>query len=717
MKPALKSRLRVASYHALLLCGSMLMACACQAGTAEGHMPANHLMHETSPYLQQHARNPVDWYPWGEAAFEKARHEDKPVLLSIGYSTCHWCHIMEEESFSDPEVGRVLNESFVAIKVDREERPDIDQVYMRAAQMMTGSGGWPLNIMMTPDKRPFFAATYLPRRSRFGRIGLIELVRRVHELWMHDRTRLLESTDQLVAALKQLNGTDAGPVRLSPNIIDRTFEELSRSYDGAHGGFGQAPKFPGPHKLLFLLRYWHQTGEQRALDMVEKTLTAMREGGIFDQLGFGFHRYATDARWLLPHFEKMLYDQAMLVTAYAEAFQATGKQAYGETARDVVSYVLRDMRAPDGAFYSAEDADSGGEEGRYYIWTEREFEDVLGGEDAHFAARVFGLTPDGNVRDETTGMKAGANVLYLASAPTSHADKLRMAHACRKLLAAREQRARPFRDDKILTDWNGMMIAALAIAARALHMPEYAQAAGQAADFILRHLRRKDGRLWHRYRDGNAGLEAHLDDYAFLVWGLLELYETGFETKYLQAALALNGTMLAHFRAPDGGLYFAADDAEGLLVRLKDGGDGAIPSGNSIAMMNLIRLAHLTGNMDLEQRAFAIVRAFSGAVAHMPSAFAHMMSAFMYAEHHGYEVLLAGDRDSPGGRAMLRAVRRHYMPNKVVLWQSAELEKLAPYTKGQTAMGGRVTAYVCEHFRCNRPVTDPGQLLALLDTP
>jgi len=683
----------------------------------EGHMSANHLIHESSPYLRQHAHNPVDWYPWGKEAFEKARREDKPILISIGYSTCHWCHVMEEESYADAEVGRVLNEMFVAIKVDREERPDIDQVYMRAAQMMTGTAGWPLNILMTPDKRPFFAATYLPRHTRFGRIGLIELARRVHELWMHDRARLLEPADQIVAALKRLDGTDTAPGQLSPNITDRAFEELSRAYDRAHGGFGQAPKFPGPHKLLFLLRYWHQTGRQEALDMVLETLTAMRVGGVFDQLDFGFHRYSTDARWLLPHFEKMLYDQAMLVTAYAEAFQATGKQAYGETVREVISYVLRDMRAPVGAFYSAKDADSEGEEGRYYVWTEKEFEDVLGRDDARFATRVFGLTRDGNVRDEATGMRTGTNVLYLASAPVSDTDRQRLVRVRRKLLAARERRVHPFRDDKILTDWNGMMIAALAIAARDLHMPEYAQAAAQAADFILTHLRRNDGRLWHRYRDGSAGLDAHLDDYAFLVWGLLELYETGFDAKYLQAALALNATMLAHFRAPGGGLYFTADDAEGLLVRLKDGDDGAIPSGNSVAMMNLIRLARMTGNTELEKQAAGIIRAFSEEVERMPSAFAHMMSAYMYAERRSYEVVLAGDRDSDEGRAMLRAINGHFVPNKVVLWQSKMLARLAPYTREQTAVDGKVTAYICENYHCNRPITDPEQALALLEGP
>jgi len=678
-------------------------------------MQSNHLIHESSPYLLQHAHNPVNWYPWGEEVFARAKREDKPILLSIGYSTCHWCHVMEEESYSSPEVGKVLNKAFIAIKVDREERPDIDQVYMQAAQMMTGSGGWPLNILMTPDKQPFFAATYLPRHTRFGRIGLVELAGRVHDLWQHDRTKLLQPVSQLEDALTRMNHAESDNTAPDKRIIAGAYQELDHTFDAKHGGFGGAPKFPSAQNLLFLLRYWHQTGDKKALVMMEKTLTAMRAGGMFDQIGFGFHRYSTDNHWLLPHFEKMLYDQAMLIIAYAEAYQATGKTEYAETVREIIAYVLRDMRSAQGGFYSAEDADSEGVEGKFYVWTEKEMVSVLGKDDAVFAASVFGVTADGNIHDEATGQQTGANnVLHMAHTPVSGQDKVRLEHIRKKLFAVREKRVHPFRDDKILTDWNGIMIAALAIAGRKLNEPAYTRAARKAADFLLLHLRKKDGRLLHRFRKGNAGIMAKLDDYTFLVWGLIELYETDFDVQDLQTAMGLNTDMLKHFSAPQGGLYFTADDAQALLVRPMTAYDSAIPSGNSVAMMNLIRLARMTGDTELEQRAAGIIGAFSQEVTRLPSAFTYMMSAFMFAEDHSYEVVLAGNRASVDGKAMLHAIRKRFIPNKVVLWQNGQLAKLAPYTAKQKALGGKATAYVCENFQCNLPVTDPEQALKLL---
>ncbi len=707
------------SLFAMLLSLPMLTTAA--SLTAMEYPPiSNHLAGQVSPYLLQHAHNPVNWYPWGEEAFAKARREDKPILLSIGYSTCHWCHVMEEESFSDSEVGRVLNENVIAIKVDREERPDIDQVYMQAAQMMGVHGGWPLNILMTYDKRPFFAATYLPKHSRFGRIGLIELIQQVGKLWQTDRARVLTPAGQLAEAMASMQATanaatTSGGKRaaIPADFSAQVFNGLNESFDAQYGGFGDAPKFPSPHKLLFLLRYWHNSGDKKALEMVEKTLTAMRAGGIFDQLGYGFHRYSTDGEWLLPHFEKMLSDQAMLLMAYAETYQATGKPEFAATAREIADYVQRVMQAPEGGFYSAEDADSDGEEGRFYMWRLDELNVLLGKDDAAFAAKVFAMTAAGNIRDEATGKQTGANVLHLAQAPKTAADKARLERIRIKLFDAREKRIHPFRDDKILTDWNGLMIAALSIAARALDEPAYAKSAATASDFILRNLHGKK-RLLHRYRAGKSGIKAHLDDYAFLIWGLLELYETDLNPAYLQSASELNSEMLAHFSSPGGAFYFTADDGEALPIRPLDAYDGALPSGNSVAMMNLLRLARMTGNTLLEEQAANIAAAFGEDISRASSAFIWMAAAYMRATTPGFEIVLAGDRHAPKAKKMLRALRTRFLPDHVLLWSDETVNELAPYTKGQQAIGGQVTAYVCQNFQCNLPTTDVAKLLGML---
>ncbi len=684
---------------------------------------ANHLIHETSPYLLQHAHNPVDWHPWGEEAFALARAEDKPILLSIGYSTCHWCHVMEEESFSDPEVSRALNATFVAIKVDREERPDIDAVYMQAAQMLTGAGGWPLNVLLTPEGKPFYAFTYLPKHARFGRPGLLELTARVRELWRRDRSRLLRSAEQLADALRDVNaGSEAdreaegAAKQPSVDVVRQARDELARSFDAVHGGFGDAPKFPSPHKLLFLLRWQAEHHDAEALEMARRTLAAMRAGGIHDQLGGGFHRYATDARWLLPHFEKMLPDQAMLLMAFAEAFHATGEAAMAETARDVAGFVLREMRDARGGFHSALDADSEGGEGRFYMWTMAELEQALGREDAAFAARVFGVTTEGNVAEEATGRKTGANVLYLAHPPADEAGRKRLAGIRKRLLAAREQRPRPFRDDKVLTDWNGLMIAALARAARTLDEPAWANAAARAADFVLGNLRDADGRLLHRWRAGQAGIPGMLDDYAFLIWGLIELYETDFDARWLDAAVTLARRMDADFSAANGAFY-AARAASRLPARPVEAFDGAQPSGNSAAMMDLLRLARLTGDAAWERRASRVASAFAERMAAMPSAFAWLAAGLLFAESPGYEIVLAGPREGAEADAMLAAVRAPYLPHAVVLWRDAASERLAPYARAQKPLNGRVTAYICRDFQCNQPTTDPAEVRRLLKSP
>jgi len=689
----------------------------------------NHLINETSPYLLQHAHNPVDWYPWGPEAFERAQRENKPIFLSIGYSTCHWCHVMAHESFEHPEVARLMNEAFVSIKVDREERPDIDNVYMSACQVMTGSGGWPLSILMTPDKKPFFAATYIPRESRFGLIGMMELIPHIRELWATRRGEALNLSNEIATIIQQTSQNTPGK-KLDEATLELAYEQLAKRFDGQHAGFGSAPKFPTPHNLLFLLRYWKRGGNQAALDMVEKTLQTMRRGGIYDHIGFGFHRYSTDSQWLVPHFEKMLYDQAMLAMAYTEAYQATGTEDYGKTAREIFTYVLRDMTAPEGGFHSAEDADSEGEEGKFYLWTQEEVLQVLGNEEADFVAKVFNIEKDGNFAEQATRRKSGVNILHLRKTFGELASDLNLSQQDlqthlevirQELFAYREKRVHPMKDDKILADWNGLMVAALAKGAQAFDEPEYAEAACRAADFILENMRKPDGRLWHRYRDGQAGVQANLDDYAFLVWGLIELYEAIFNARHLEVAIELTGDMVRHFWDEDGGgLYLTPDDGESLLVRKKEIYDGAIPSGNSVAMLNLLRLGRMTATSDLEEKAARIGSSFSGSVKQSPSAYTQLMVALDFGIGPCYEVVIAGKARAKDTKAMVKALRTRFLPNKVVILnpgerESPEIAKLAEFTKNQSSIDGRATAYVCMNYNCKLPTTDIGKMLQLLN--
>jgi uncharacterized protein YyaL (SSP411 family) len=636
---------------------------------------------------------------------------------------------MAHESFEDPEVARLMNDAFISIKVDREERPDLDNLYITVCQMMTGSGGWPLTIIMTPDKKPFFAGTYFPKESRFGRIGMLDLAPRIKEIWMKQRDEVVKSADQITAALQQYSHEAPGE-ELGEPTLRTVFEQLVQRFDEQHGGFGNAPKFPTPHNLLFLLRYWRRTGNEKALLMVEKTLHAMRRGGIYDHIGFGFHRYSTDPIWLVPHFEKMLYDQALLAMAYTEAYQARAKGEYNETARQVFSYVLREMRAPTGAFYSAEDADSEGEEGKFYLWRAEEIHQILSAEEANLTIKAFTVEKGGNFNEEATGKRRGRNILHVKSTFSEIASelkvpeqqlKMRLQNAREKLFAAREKRIHPHKDDKILTDWNGLMIAALAKGARVLDEPHYAEAAKQALDFILEHMRNPDGRLLHRYRDGHAALPANVDDYAFLIWGMIELYETTFEVRYLQTALSLNDDLLKHFWDDKaGGFYFTADDAEKLLVRQKDIYDGAIPSGNSVAALNLLRLGRITANTNFEEKAVKIGRAFSTPVNQSPSAYTQLMVAVDFAVGPSYEVVIAGNSGAEDTKAMVRTLRTHFVPNKIVLLRPSEKEspdiiRLAEYTKYQPSIDGKATAYVCLNYHCKLPTTDRGKMLELLD--
>jgi uncharacterized protein len=688
----------------------------------------NRLTHEKSPYLLQHKHNPVDWYAWGPEAFEKARKENKPIFLSIGYSTCHWCHVMAHESFEDPEVARLLNEVFVCIKVDREERPDIDNIYMRVCQMMTGSGGWPLTIFMTPDKKPFFAGTYIPKESRFGRLGMLELIPRIKEVWQSKHEEILKSADQITAGLNQLSVNSVG-TELNESTLRTAFEQLGSRFDGQYGGFASAPKFPTPHNILFLLRYWQSTGDEKALRMVEKTLQAMRDGGIYDHVGFGFHRYSTDPEWLVPHYEKMLYDQAMLAMAYIEAFQATAKIEYGETAKEIFSYVLRDMSDQMGGFYSAEDADSEGVEGKFYIWTEDEVRQILEGEEADLIISMFNIEKTGNFKEEATAKSTGTNILHLKRPLTEIAVKMktsveglnkRIETARLKLFTYRNKRIHPHKDDKILTDWNGLMIAALAKGAQVCNEPRYADAAGRAIDFILKTMRRQDGRLLHRYRDGQAAVLANVDDYAFLIWGLLEIYEATFDTKYLKTALDLNKELIKYFWDEQrGGFYFTADDAEELIVRQKEIYDGAVPSGNSVAMLNLLRLSRITADSDLEKKAIKIMLAFSSDVMNVPSGYTQLMVALGFGIGPSYEIVIVGNPEAKDTKDMLNALRRHFIPNKVVLLKpdnqgSPDITRIAEFTKDQSSIDGKATAYVCLDYACKMPTTDTEKMLELL---
>ncbi|OPY50307.1 MAG: hypothetical protein A4E49_02782 [Methanosaeta sp. PtaU1.Bin112] len=683
--------------------------------------PSNRLLSERSPYLLQHAHNPVDWYPWGEEAFAIAQKEDRPVFLSIGYSTCHWCHVMAHESFEDADVAALLNRAFICIKVDREERPDIDQIYMGFAQAMTGRGGWPLTIIMTADKKPFFAATYIPKTGLHGQAGMMQIIPKVQELWEKNREQLLDSADKIIDFIRGQSRPPAGAdaASLDETALDRGYEALSSIYDPQNGGFGTAPKFPSPHNLFFLLRYWKRTGDTHALQMVEETLQAMRQGGIYDHVGFGFHRYSTDARWLVPHFEKMLYDQALMAIAYTECFQATGKKEYGRTAGEILDYVLRDMTATQGAFFSAEDADSEGEEGKFYLWTAQELKESLDSEEFRLLIRIFDVYESGNFEKERNILRLRSSLEDAAAVLKISLPDLsaRMERLRSRLFLAREKRVHPLKDDKILTDWNGLMIAALARAAQA--MPgakgaEYGRAAIKAADFILQEMMTADGRLLHRYRNG-AGIAGNLDDYAFLIWGLLDLYETVFDARYLKSALKLNDAMLEHFWDRDqGGLFFSADDAEGLLLRKKEYYDGAIPSGNSIAMHNLLRLMHLSGRTELEEKAWELARGWARTSGQIMGA-SMLLCSLDYALGPASEVALLGSIEDVRIAEMLRAMRSHFLPNKsTMLVNGEEIREIVPFTRSLPLDGETTAAYVCTDHVCSLPVPGPKELMMLL---
>ncbi len=687
----------------------------------------NRLINEKSPYLLQHAYNPVDWYPWGEEAFAKARAEDKPIFLSIGYSTCHWCHVMEEESFENDSIAALMNRYFVCIKVDREERPDVDRVYMTALQSMGENGGWPMSMFLTPDLKPFFGGTYYPPESRYGRIGFPDLLRRIHEIWTTDRARVLDAANGVVSFLQQLPTTSRGGT-LTPAVLDRCFEQFQQMYDAEHGGFGGAPKFPRPVVLNFLLRYYHRTGNRDALKMAEHTLEKMASGGMYDHIGGGFHRYSVDADWRVPHFEKMLYDQAQLANAYLDLFLITGSKRYAAIARDVLEYVLRDMTDALGGFYSAEDADSPRPEspeqkgeGAFYVWTKKEILDALGKETGSVFCFHYGVEEDGNVAVDPQLEFTGRNILYVAhpiaeTAAAFHrteSDVVALLAAARKrLFELRARRPRPHLDDKILAGWNGLMISACARASQALGESRYLDAARASARFVLQKMvDPTTEKLRRRYREGEARFEAHLDDYAFVVAGLLDLYESDFDVYWLEQALRFTRTQLQIFWDEKGGGFFdTSGEDNSVLVRTKEHYDGAEPAGNSVAAMNLLRLYHITGDDSLRVKAEQILEAFSGALEKQPVVLPFMLCAYDFSQSKVKQIVIAGSVQDELTRQMLKHVQRRYLPNKIVLLLEpatrTRLETLSPFTRPLSAREGQAVAYVCEDYVCSLPTSE-----------
>ncbi len=680
----------------------------------------NRLAGEQSPYLLQHAHNPVDWFPWGEEAFAKARQEDKPVFLSIGYATCHWCHVMAHESFEDTLVASAINRDFVAIKVDREERPDLDAIYMGVCQALTGSGGWPLTVFLTPEARPFYAGTYFPPRTMMGRPGLLELLGQVARLWRDDRQRLLSTSEEITKSLQPKPAAAEADLDLA--VMEKAYWQLLHSFDAKRGGFGQAPKFPTPHHLDFLLRWQAREAGARGLEMVETTCAAMRAGGIFDHLGLGFARYAVDERWLVPHFEKMLYDQAQLAYAYLEAWQVSGRADFAQTAREIFTYVLRDLTDAEGGFYSAEDADSEGVEGLFYLWTPEQVHQVLGPELGELFCRYYDVTPAGNFEHGRSILHQRASVQAFAQNLGLNPEKLAqdLAQARQRLWQAREGRVHPLKDDKVLTAWNGLMIAALAKGYQALGEGAYLAAARRAAGFVLEQLSDDQGRLLRRWRSGQVSGPGFLEDYAFFIWGLIELHQADLDPAWLSQAARLCELACRLFEDQlHGGFFFTPHDGEELIARDKEAYDGATPSGNSVMAVNLLRLARLLARPEWERKAVKLLRAFAGPVRRQPMAYTHLLMALDLALGPSQELVLTGDPADPVVGEMLRLAQTGFGPRRVLLLlppgpAGEQVRQLAPFTRGMGPVRGRPAAYLCSGHACQRPLTDPAELKAAL---
>ena len=708
-------------------------------GTQEGaprYHYTNRLIHAKSPYLLLHAHNPVDWYAWGDEAFEKARKENKPIFLSIGYFTCHWCHVMEKESYSDPSVAAILNQFFVSVKVDREERPDIDRLYIAYVEATTGSAGWPLNVLLTPDRKPFFGGTYFPPDQ------LKSLLQKVADAWSKQHDSINQTAGRAAQQLIEIVSKQPPATGdLQPAILDQTYKQIASTYDATNGGFGGAPKFPRPVALCFLLRYFVRTEQRDALDMTLNTLRAMERGGLHDQLGGGFHRYSTGTTWLVPHFEKMLYDQAQLAIVYTEAYQITHDRFYADTTRNILDFALREMRQPRGGFASAEDADSRVDpgkpetsEGAFYIWTAKEIESVLSGQDAVVFEYAYGVESNGNVpaHQDIRGEMSGKNVLYEAHSTDETAKKFgltveqtaeRLTAGRKVLFEARSHRPQPPLDDKIVTAWNGLMISALARASQALDEPRYLQSAQTTTRFLETHLYdSKTGKLWRSYRAGGPSVDGFLDDYTELISGLLDLYQAGFDVQWLKWAVSLQEKQDQLFGGPkDGGYFDTGSSDPSLLSRTRESYDGAEPSPNSTAAMNLLRLTQFTDRAEWRDRAQKTLSAFAARLQSGPDAVPALVSALDFRLAQTKQILIAGDPTSQDTRELLRQVNTRFLPNKILLLADGgagqqQLARWLPFVAGAHRMKDRATAYVCENYICKLPTSDPQMMARLLDT-
>lgn len=669
---------------------------------------ANRLANEKSPYLLQHAPNPVDWYPWGDEAFNRAKLENKPIFLSIGYSTCHWCHVMEKESFESNDTAEVLNRAYISIKVDREERPDIDEIYMNVCTALTGSGGWPLTIIMTPDQKPFFAATYIPKNSKMGMQGLISILETIEMQWKNSKDELLDLGSKIVTTLTDSHNFQAK--ELSEEISHDTFSQFKYGFDKVYGGFGNAPKFPMPHNLIFLIRYSYVTKDKAALNMALKTLESMYKGGIYDHIGYGFSRYSTDEKWLVPHFEKMLYDNALLAYAYIEAFKITKNNMYKSIAQEIFTYVLRDMTSSEGGFYSAEDADSEGVEGKFYVWSLDEILNILGKEDGEIFSKYFNVTKSGNFE--------GKNILNLIGTPNEEVSSEFLNTCRKKLFDYREKRIHPYKDDKILTSWNGLMIAALAYGGKAFKNDTYIIAAEKAANFILRNLIDNNVRLLARYRNKEAGIKGYLNDYAFLIWGLIELYETTYNSEYINKAVQLNNDLIKYFWDEENkGLFIYGTDGEKLISKPKDIYDGAIPSGNSVSALNFIRLARITGNYDLEDKCSEILNSFSSDIESFPVGYSFALLSVLFLQGESKEITLVSNSNDSAAAEFLDALNEKYNPLTTFIYYikgDKTLESISSFVSNYNIVNNKPTLYICKNFSCKEPITDINVLKNML---